>query len=228
MLKFAKSVAYLPDPARSRPFISEADKVKATSDPPAAVPFHCKPWVDGQTVGWTLFYGYLTSITIVGTADGKIEVRNLEQLARETSQPRIVDQFADGHFGIGTGYTLQTPPGMVSLILPATHAPSGLNALTGVVETDWYPRQLFAVFAVPSPGTEIILDYQMPLVRVVVIPRHEGWEVRPLNETELANLAERNAAYLKEEVATDTRWTAVSGDTFTHLYKQKSSQYRKR
>lgn len=226
MLKFAKSAAYIPDPARSRPFISNSDKNKAAADPPAAVPFHCKPWLDGQTVGWTLFYGYLTTVTIRGGSDGRIHVQNLKKLAQETNQPRIIEQFADTHFGLGTGYTLQTPPGFVSLLLPAVKSSPGLEALTGVVESDWYPRQLFAVFAVPPEDVTITLDYKMPLLRVVVIPRHEQIECWPLDEAELAALAVRSSTYLAEEETTSSRWTAASGHTFTHLYKQWSSHYR--
>ena len=226
MLKFAKSAPYIPDPARSRPFITEQDKERAAQDPPAAVPFHCKPWVDGQTVGWTLFYGYLTSVTVVGLGNGRIEVRNLEQLAQETNQPRVIDQFAHGHFGLGSGYTLQTPSGFVSMLVPATQSPSGLQALTGVIETDWYPRQLFLVFKAPPAGMEIVLDYKAELARVVVIPRHEGLEAQPLTDAELAVVQEQEAAYLAEEKSTPTRWTAASGDSFTHLYKTWANRYR--
>lgn len=226
MLKFAKSVSYIPDPTRSRPFIPDSDKHKAAADPPQVVPFHCKPWLDGQTVGWTLFYGYLTPITISVGANDRIHVQNLEKLAQESNQPRVIEQFAAGHFGLGTGYTLQTPPGFVTLLLPASQPPMGLEALPGIVESDWYPRQLFAVFAVPAAGVSIKLDYKTPLLRVVVIPRHEQLVCQPLNESELTLLSERRATYIAEEETTPSRWTSDSGHTFTHLYKQWSSHYR--
>jgi hypothetical protein len=227
MLKFAKSAPYIPDPVRSRPLITPEQKEKAAAAPPHVVPFHCKPWVDGQTVGWTLFYGYLTPVTIVGQENGRIQVHNLEQLTRETNQPRIIDQFANGHFGIGSGYILQTPPGIVSLLIPSTNAPTGLETVTGVIETDWYPRQLFLVFKVPSPGVEIYLDYKVELARVVLIPRHEQLEAQPMTEDELRALQGREQQYVEEERLTPTRWTAVSGDSFTHLYKNWSNRYRK-
>jgi hypothetical protein len=147
MLKYVKNVPYVPDPIQ-------------TSD---GVP------------GWTLSYGYLTPITIAGGEDGRIAVENLAQLAQETGQPRIVDQFAPGHFGLGSGYTLWTPPGYVSLILPAAEAPGNLELVTGVIESEWYPLQLFLVFRLPAAGAQISLDYGMPLARVVVAPRQEDW-----------------------------------------------------
>ncbi len=227
MLKFAKSAPYIPDPARSRPFVTPEQRAQGNATPPHVVPFHCKPWVDGQTAGWTLFYGYLTSVTIVGQENGRITIHNLEQLSRETNQSRVIDQFSAGHFGIGSGYTLKTPPGLVSLLLPATQSPTGLEAQIGLVETDWYPRQLFLVFKVPAPGTEIRLDYKAELARVVIVPRHEGWEAQPMTETEWQELQTEEARYLAEEQTTDSRWTAVSGDSFTHLYKIWSGRKRK-
>ncbi|RMG89597.1 MAG: hypothetical protein D6706_21055 [Chloroflexi bacterium] len=228
MLKFAKSTPYIPDPARSRPLVTDMDKARAAETPPHPVPFHCKPWVDGQTAGWTLFYGYLTPVTIVGEENGRITVKNLDQLAAETGQPRVIDQFAAGHFGIGSGYTLRTPEGFVSLILPPTHPPNGLETVIGIIETDWYPRQLFLVFRVPPPGTQISLDYQAELARVVIIPRQEQLTAQPMTETELETLRAQEAAYLAEEQETPTRWTAASGDSFTHLYKIWSGRHRQK
>lgn len=225
-LKFAKSVPYLPDPVRSRPLVTAVDRERGSADLPHAVPYHCKPWVDGQTVGWTLYYGFLTPISITGRADGGIKVENLEMLARETQQPEIVSHFAQEHFGIGSGYTLQTPPGFVSLIIPATQPPAGLEALTAVIETDWYPRQLFLVFRVPPPDAQILLDRGMELARVVVIPRPEQLEAQPFTADELAEINELQQQYLDEEKTTPGRWTAASGDEFTHLYKQWSARFR--
>jgi hypothetical protein len=225
MLKFAKSVPYIPDPARSRPHITAEQRNQAAETPPHVVPFQCKPWVDGQSIGWTLFYGWLTPITITGTEAGGIVIGNLEQLSAETQQPKIADQFAADHFGLSTGYTLQTPPGWLSLIMPATSPPPHLRALTGVIESDWYPRQLFLVFEIPPPGVTIALDYQMPLARVVVVPRQAGWQAQPLTDTEKAALEAQRSRYLAEE-AQAPRWTAAGGAEFTHLYKQWSRRYQ--
>ena len=219
-LKFAKSTPTLPDPARARPPITAEDRERAATVPPHAVPFHCKPWVDGQTLGWTLFYGFITPITITAGADGKLEVENIDQLRRETNQPKIVDQFARDHFGIGSGYTLRTPPGVSTLILPGTQPPAGLHALTAVVETDWYPRRLFLVFRVPPPGVRINLDHNVELARVLPVPAHDRLALAPLSADEQAELDAARAAYLEEEARTSSRWYAAGGDSFTHLYKQ--------
>ena len=128
MLKFAKGAPYIPILVRSRPYISENEKELAFEPVPFAMPGHCKPWLDGQTIGWTLFLeGFLTPITIHGLDDGTIRVENGEALSRETGQPLVTHQFATGYFGLGSGYTLQTPPGLVSLFIPANRPPAGLS-----------------------------------------------------------------------------------------------------
>jgi hypothetical protein len=41
----------------------------------------------------------------------------------------------------------------------------------------------------------------------------------PLDGDELAALRRREVAYRSEEETTATRWTAATGDSFTHLYR---------
>lgn len=227
MLKYAKSVSYLPDLRRSRPFIQDEDRARAAKNPPEPVPFHCKPWVDAQSLGWTIPYGFLTAIEIVGLGEGRISVANIATLQGESNQPRIVDQFAPGHFGIGCGYSLHTPPGLISLLLPANDPPPNLDLVSGVIESDWYPRQIFLVCRSPAKGKKIYLDREMPLARVVLVPRHEGLDATQLDEPEAEEIAAREAAYVAEEATTPTRWQAASGDWFSHLYKEWSRRIRK-
>ncbi len=224
MLKYAKLVPYLPDLTRSRPAISDDDRERARARPPHAVPAHCRPWLDGQTVGWTLFYGFATPVHIVGQPDGRISVVGNDLLERETGQPRTIDQFAPGYFGVSTGYTITTPTGYVSLFLPATQPPPNLTMLTAVIETDWYPRPLFMVYHAPAPGVTISLHHGAELGRVVPIPRLAEHTAEPLQGDELARITAAAAQYAAEETTTPHRWTAAGGQTFTHLYKLKAAQ----
>ncbi len=227
MLKFRKTVPYIPDPVRCKPQISEEDKRLGSQIPPHAVPYHCKPWVDGQTIGWTLFYGYLSSVAIRGNEDGGIDVDNLEQLTKETQQADIISQFAKGHFGIGSGYTLSTLPDISTLILPVSSSPPGLEAIVGLIETDWYPRQIFLVFKVPQPGVEILLEHKTPLARVVMTPRFDELTAQPMTAEEIEEIEGRRQAYLADESTSDSRWVDAAGNSFTHVYKQWSKRHRK-
>ena len=226
MLKFAKYAPYMPDIAPAKPHITADQRAGAAEDPPSAVPFHCKPWLDGQSLGYTICYGYLSPITITSPAPDQIEVQGGEQAAQERQGNLIAQTFAEGHFGLGSGYTLRTPPGYVSLILPANNPPAHLALVTGVLETGWYPKPLFLVYRIPPPGMAIVLDYKVELARVVVIPQPVAEPARPLTAEELAELDTAANRYEAEEQHTKS-WFDKQGHRFTHLYKTWSQRYRK-
>lgn len=224
MLKFHKWAVYFPDPTPPKPHITPEQKAKAAETPPHAVPFHCKPWVDGQTLGWTLFYGYLSPLRIVGLGDYQFEVAD-EQVRKERGGREIIGRFANTHFGFASGYILQTPPGLVSYICPAKNPPANLDLLDGVVETDWYPKGLFLVFRVPQAGEVIELDYGAELARVVLVPRHQKLAAQPLTATELEGVYAEQDRYSAEKATSPTRWQSASGKVFDHVYKQWSQSY---
>ncbi|MGH2537594.1 MAG: DUF6065 family protein [Candidatus Promineifilaceae bacterium] len=155
MLHFSKALPYIPDP---RP-------IRAADWPAALRPTLPEP------LGWILSYGYLSPITISGRREGQIRVHNLEVLIQETGQPHVVDQFAPGHFGIGVGLTLQTAAGVQALFTAVPEPLPGLEAVTGLIETDWYPRQLFLVFRVPQEGSQVRLERGAPLAAVFLLGR---------------------------------------------------------
>jgi hypothetical protein len=226
MLKFIKSAPYIPDPEPSQAVIDPADSARAREQPPHVVPAHCKPWLDGQKIGWTLSYGYISPIQISLDPEGGIQVQGLEQLIRETGQPRVVDRFSDRHFGLGSGYTLITPPGFQTLLLPTEQSPGSLRAMTGLIESDWYPRQLFLVFDMPTAGQIIRLDHGDALARAVVVPAASELQAEPASARDIETIKAAEARYLADEESGRWSWTAASGDQFTHVYKEWSKQHR--
>jgi hypothetical protein len=217
MLRFIKSLPYLPDLARPRPLISEEDKARAAAEPPLPVPFHCKPWLDGQTIGWTLFYGYRTAVTLHSSAGGKVVAENLEQLDGERGQPDTVTLTERG-LRLETGYSLGSPAGLVTLLIPANRPVPGLLLEMACLETEQQYQPVSLVFRMPADG-EINLMTGAELARAVLIPRPESGQARPLEGEELVIVRQREAAYRAEEQMTPTRWTAATGDSFTHLYR---------
>lgn len=171
MLRFGKALPYLPDPQRLP---------AAAPGSPDLVP-GWQIWDSGEPFGWTLFYGYLTTIAVTADDAGGLIVENAAELVRETGQPRVLDQFAPGHFGLACGYILRTPSGLRSLILPAANPHPGLQIVTGLVETDWYPRQLFLVFQMPERGRRITLARGDELARVVLVAQGDGTAAEPAN-----------------------------------------------
>ena len=200
MIQFTKAAVYIPDPVRSKPPITDKDKALAAEEPPWAVRLFCKPWMDTQSVGWTIFYGYLTSITIVGLGNGQYRIENLEQLQAESKVDNIFMPLAGVDLvGIpATGYTFLTQPGYISMILPPNNPPPGWVVEPGVIETDWYPMEMAVVFRVPPEGESITLDYKMEIARIVPIPRLERMKMTPMTEENLAELMERRERYIEE------------------------------
>ena len=217
MLKFSKFAAYCPDPAPAKPLITEEHRARAAATPPEIAPFHCKPWVDGQSIGYTLFYGFITPITI-RNGQGQLVVDNLDQLQREFGGNSPIDQFDRDYFLIDPGLILKTPPGQVSLIIPANNPPALLHPLTAVIETDWYPNPIFLVFRLPPEGQVIRLDYRAELVRVVVAPRPQRTAAIPLDEAELLEYDQQHAQYKAEKKAITPRWRDGKGRARTQLY----------
>ena len=226
MLKFHKPAVYFPDLKRSRPHVTDHERAMGAEMPPQIVPYQCKPWTDGQLAGWTIPYGFLTSVTIVGLGEGRIEVENLKQLRAElhfANDPIL--NFAPGYFSLGTAYSLLTPAGMVTLTIPPTHPAGILNPLPSIVETDWFPRSLFIVYRALPKGQSVTLEYGMELARVVVIPRQDGLKAEAMSDEELKFLDDREKEYRQTERQPENRWQSASGLDFTHTYRIWSRQY---
>ncbi|MBK8430584.1 MAG: hypothetical protein IPL28_04550 [Chloroflexi bacterium] len=226
MLKFAKYAPYMPDIAPARPHITAEERARAAAVPAEAVPFHCKPWLDGQSIGYTICYGYLSPITITSPAPDQLEVQGGEQATRERQGNPIAQTFAQGHFGLGSGYTLQTPPGTVCLIVPANNPPPHLQLVMGLVETSWYPKPLFLVYQLPPQGVAIALDYKMELARVLVIPQPQVEPAEQLSAEALLALETAANSYSAEEKQAKA-WFDNRGQRFTHLYKTWSQRHKK-
>lgn len=217
MLRYSKSLPYLPDLARPRPNVTEQDKARAAADPPLPVPFHCKPWLDGQTIGWTLFYGYQTTVRLRRSAGERPVAENLAQLDEESGRADTVI-LSDGSLRLATGYSFGSPAGLVTLLMPANRPVAGLSLEVACLDTEQQYRPVSLVFRMAAEG-EVCLTAGVELARAVLIPRHESLQAQSLTGEELAALQQREADYRAEEQTTPTRWTAATGDSFTHLYK---------
>src|SRR5262245_23570420 len=191
MLRFVKSLPYLPDLARSRPNVTEQDRAGAAADPPFPVPFHCKPWVDGQMIGWTLFYGYRTAVTLHRLAGGRLIAENLAQLDEENGRPNTITLTGDS-VHLETGYSFGSPAGPVTLLIPANRPVPGLLLEIACLETEQPYRPVSLAFRMLAAG-EVSLTAGVELARAVLIPRPELGQAFPLAGEELTALRQREA-----------------------------------
>ncbi len=195
---------------------------------PPADPRHCKPWVDAMSLGWYLAFAY----------EGTLEVRPAPHCNASAAWtgagrgPRAVpvSSFARGYFGLATGYTFRTPPGIALLVtsLPlGVRRRDGLHPVPGVIETDWYPKPLFIVFETPT-SKPLRFTWGEPVAWLVPVPaeRHVVQELDERGRAQLAGERDDYDQYLREHG--ELRWTSVEGHGFSRQYRLFSRRARRR
>ncbi|MGH2537593.1 MAG: hypothetical protein ACRDHL_09390 [Candidatus Promineifilaceae bacterium] len=207
--------------------MTEADRQRAAEQPPHPVPFHCKPWLDGQSAGWTLLFGYRAGVTLRAGGDGRLDIVNKEALAAEAGGLPIRPLAAGQFFEIVTSYRLSTEPSEVCLLIAANRPPTGLELAPSLWEANRPGEQLRLAFRWPAAGSQVALDAESELARVILLQRRHHRVSRALAAAEQEALNAREAAYLAAEQATPSRWQAANGETFTHLYKEWSARLRR-
>jgi hypothetical protein len=204
---------------RARPFVTDGDRERAAANPPFPVPFHCKPWTDGQTAGWAIPYGFRTPIIIHGRGGGLVSFEQVEALAGEAGMAEPLRQAAPGVVALATGYTIRTAPGSAALLLEANDPPPGYRLQMSFAPTGTAPLPLWVTFRAPSNGESLSLSTGAQLARLVEVPLQPNAVSCQLSADEIAALEAEEGRYLREERMTPTRWAAANGEEFTHLYK---------
>jgi hypothetical protein len=108
----------------------------------------------------------------------------------------------------------------MTLLIPPTHPLPGLLLEPAALDSDQSNRPVNLYFRLPATNPiDVTFNAQTALARMVVVAANDGQPAQPLAGAELAALRQREAAYRAEEQTTPTRWTAATGDSFTHLYR---------
>jgi len=119
----------------------------------ARFPYRCLPLVMANTTGWEILCP--TDITIVwngGTGKNDLTV------SCDADPSYNLDHLVQSHFTHGvvtfhTGYMFRTPPGYAVLAGgPPNHVKDGIQALSGLVETDWLPFPFTMNWLMTRPG----------------------------------------------------------------------------
>jgi hypothetical protein len=87
-------------------------------------------------------------------------------------EDRIVSHFGDGVLTFTIPYLFRTPPGINLWVKgPVNHIKDGIQALEGIVETDWSPSTFTMNWKITRPGLPIRFEQGEPICMVVPIPR---------------------------------------------------------
>ncbi len=119
----------------------------------ARFPYRCLPLVMANTTGWEILCP--TDLTIIWNGgNGKNDV----QITCDADPAYNLDHIVQSHFTHGTvtfhtGYMFRTPPGYsIWAQGPPNHVKDGIQALQGLVETDWLPFPFTMNWRMTRPG----------------------------------------------------------------------------
>jgi hypothetical protein len=225
-LTYSRWATYLPDLVRARPYITDEHKRAGEQQPPAPSPFHCKPWVEGHSIGLAVPYGYRTLLTVWLEVTRRVRFIGLSELELETGLVNIVSARGHGRLGLMCGYRIGVSADHSILVLPPSRPISGLRLIPSLYSPAADPGRPILELELTQAELPVRLTSQTELARLVLVPQKANLEARPLDPAELAELQAAESRYLDEEQRTPSRWTAASGDEFTHLYRIWSARHR--
>ena len=148
-------------------------------------PYRCLPLKIANTYGWHLLSPFEFSATYHGGDDRSA----IDLLLPTDTDP--ADSFVQSHFGHGiltfrTGYVIRTQAGWHLMTSgPANSPKDGIDALSGLVETDWLPYPFTINWKFTRPGS-VVFAKDEPIAQLIPVMQHAlEWiepEVRHIDE----------------------------------------------
>ena len=135
----------------SAPTIRPADQVREWMEATAGFAQRCLPLTIANTSGWE----FLCPVGFSATWDGGPTKHSLTVQYDEPTPMRFVtSHFGSGIITLHPGYLIQTDSGIDTQVMGTpNHIKDGVQALTGVVATDWLPFPFTMNWKMTRPGT---------------------------------------------------------------------------
>lgn len=150
-------------------------------------PYRCLPLVIANTTGWEIRSPY--SFTAWWTGGPNAE--DIQVRPDDDTHPGMLSRFVTSHFTRGvltfhTGYLFRTDPGWDIWVGGApNHLKDGIQALTGIVETEWLPFPFTMNWHFTRPGY-VSWKKGEPFAFIMPVPHNGYEEIQP----ELKKLSE--------------------------------------
>lgn len=183
-------------------------------------PWHCIPFVEGNTYGLELIYAYEKEQRVT-KKDGKIVFSN--ELSFKC--------FADNHYGYQAGFDIQIPKDYVLRLEP--HPKYFVDETTpcvvpGHLQTEWWTRFFFIVFKAPFEGQTHIFRKGEPYGQILIVPQKINYKIRKQTKKEEKKRANWSALSLKnDQFIGEHSWQADNGIKFNDKYKVLQRIYQK-
>lgn len=187
-------------------------------------PWHCVPFVEGNTYGIEFLYPYEEE-QIVTRKDGKLIFSN-ESLPFKC--------FADGHYGYQSGTDIKVPDDYVVRLEPhpryfVDEVGDVPLMLPGHLQTQWWSRYFFIVFKSPFEGQKHIFRYKEPYGQFLIVPKKPQYKIREQTQEERIERSQLSElSFIYDEFLGENTWRADNGIPFNDKYKQMSVAYAKK
>lgn len=192
-------------------------------------PWHCLPFVEGATYGLELLYPYETECHVINDGDSiRFEWDYSKEPGGELTGGEFVTFFpkpASKFYLFNTSLDIQAPAGHVVATHPHPRFFTDVTgtapvALTGHVQTEWWPKKFFVVFKSPPPGQRHIFRHNEPYAALRILPQRERYDLAEMTDAEAAERRELEQDVLSasQEIATNV-WRNPFGYAFNNHYK---------
>lgn len=192
-------------------------------------PWHCLPYIEGNTCGLELVYQFETPCDVVN--DNGV-VRFEWDFAKEPGGILTGFEFlffsparAAKYYLFNSRIDVMPPPGYALRIEPhpryfTADSDTFPLAMYAHLQSEWYPRLLSMAFRAPRPGQRHLFRKGEPYAQVLCVPRkltHEPVPMSPAEEKQRREL-ERIMTEAKSDIA-DHNWRHPDGVEFNNHYK---------
>lgn len=144
-------------------------------------PYRCLPLVIANTTGWELQSPFsFTAWWTGGPQKEDIQVRSDDDTPTETVARFATSHFTKGVLTFHTGYLFRTEPGWDMWVGGApNHLKDGVQALSGIVETDWLPFPFTMNWHFTRPGY-VSWTKGEPFCFIMPVPHHSLEHMQPV------------------------------------------------
>jgi hypothetical protein len=160
-------------PVTLRPAPLERDWMSAS---PQKFAYRCLPLNIANMHGWEL----LSPVTFWAEWDGGDALEAVRIEANGPAELHPTSHFGCGVLTFSVPLLFRTPPGVNLLVTgPFNRIRHGIQALTGIVETDWAPYTFTMNWRFTAPGTRIWWEKDEPIAMLFPVPRGYVEAVEP-------------------------------------------------
>ncbi len=144
-------------------------------------PYRCLPLVVANTTGWELISPVsFTASWNGGTQSKDIRIDADGDTTPEQLKAHVVSHFSGGVLTFHTGYLFRTEPGWdIWVGGPPNQIKDGIQALAGIVETDWLPFPFTMNYRFTRPGMASFKKGE-PYALIMPIPHAAIDEIEPV------------------------------------------------